>query len=572
MTRLIRGAARVVMGIAVAWSVHACDDDPIAPTTGWIQVQATTTGTGTDADGYTVAVDGGASVGIAVDGTLTIPGVQPGARSVELGGLDATCSVTSANPTSATVVAGDTAAVSFSVACTAAPTTGTVVVRTATTGDSIDADGYSVAVGADTLPIGVTDTVAFTDVAVGDQTVSLGGVAANCSVADSATRTATIAGGDTATVDFAVTCQAPVQGSGTVIVTTATTGDSIDADGYVASIGSDSMAVAVTDTITFMGVAAGENSVLLSGIAANCSVADSATRTATITGSDTASVDFQVTCQAPAQPTFGDWIAFTTDRDGNDEIYLVMPDGTGAVNLTVNAAVDGDAAWAPDSTRIAFRSDRDGDGEIYIINADGTGIVQVTTNDSNEHSPAWSPDGTQLAFVSDRDGNEEVYVANTDGSAETNITNDSTAADKDPAWSPSGTLIAFTTDRDGNNEIYTVAPDGTGAANVSNDSTGGDWAAAWSPDGTQIAFATDRDGNNEVYVMASDGTGATNLTNDAGADDFPAWSVDGTQIVFVTDRDGNNELYVMAADGTGATNLTNDAGSDRRPAWGRAAR
>lgn len=482
MTRLIRGAARVVMAITIAWSVHACDDDPIAPTTGWIQVQASTTGTGTDADGYTVAVDGGASVGIDVDGTLTIPGVQPGSRTVELAGLDATCSVTSANPTTVTVVAGDTAAVSFSVACTAPPTTGTVLVTTATTGDSVDADGYSVALGADTLPIGIADTVAFVDVATGDQTVSL------------------------------------------------------------------------------------------SGIAGNCSVADSATRTATITGSDTASVDFVITCQAPAQPTFGDWIAFTTDRDGNDEIYLVMPDGTGAVNLTANAAADGDAAWAPDSTRIAFRSDRDGDGEIYIINADGTGILQITMNDSNEHSPAWSPDGTQLAFVSDRDGNEEVYVANADGSGETNITNDSTAADKDPAWAPSGSLIAFTTDRDGNNEIYTVAPDGTGAVNVTSDSTGGDWAPAWSPDGSQIAFATDRDGNNEVYVMASDGTGATNLTNDAGADDTPGWSVDGTQVVFVTDRDGNNEVYVMAADGTGVTNLTNDAGSDRHPAWGRAAR
>jgi len=571
MKRLTRWLATMTAALAAVSILQGCDEDPIAPTTGSIQVQASTSGTGTDADGYTVSIDGGAAVPIAVDGTITIPGLQPGNRTVELGGIDAACTVSSANPTTAAIIAGDTAAVAFSVTCTAAPATGSLVVTTATTGDTIDADGYSVTAGTTAMSIGVNDTVTFADVQAGDVAVVLSDVAANCSVADSASRTATIAGSDTVSVDFQITCTAPV--TGTVIVTTATTGDSvdIDADGYSATIGAATMPIATTDTVVFSGVAAGANTVLLSGLAANCSVADSATRTATLAGGDTATVDFPVTCQAPA-PTVSDWIAFTTDRDGNDEVYLMNPDGTGGVNVTADAGVDSDAAWAPDSTRLAFRSDRDGDGEIWIINADGTGLTQVTTNVSNEHSPTWSPDGTRLAFVSDRDGNEEVYVANADGSGEVNVSNDSTAADTDPDWSPGGALIAFASDRDGNLEVYTVAPDGTGATNLTSDSTGGDWAPAWSRDGSQIAFATDRDGNNEVYVMAADGSGPTNLTNDAGADGGPTWSPDGTQIAFVTDRDGNNEIYVMASDGSGAANVTNDAGSDRAPAWGRAAR
>ena len=47
-------------------------------------------------------------------------------------------------------------------------------------------------------------------------------------------------------------------------------------------------------------------------------------------------------------------------------------DGTGQTNLTNNVAVDSWPAWSPDGTKIAFTSQRDGNGEIYSMNADGT--------------------------------------------------------------------------------------------------------------------------------------------------------------------------------------------------------
>jgi len=48
-------------------------------------------------------------------------------------------------------------------------------------------------------------------------------------------------------------------------------------------------------------------------------------------------------------------------------------------------------AWSPDGSKIAFFSDRDGDEEIYIINADGSGLQQLTDNDWVDWAPAWSP-------------------------------------------------------------------------------------------------------------------------------------------------------------------------------------
>ena len=76
-----------------------------------------------------------------------------------------------------------------------------------------------------------------------------------------------------------------------------------------------------------------------------------------------------------ALPGANGLIAFESNRDGNLEVYVTNPDGTGVTNLTNNAAADSFPAWSPDGSEIAFRSDRDGDSEIFVMNADGTGVT-----------------------------------------------------------------------------------------------------------------------------------------------------------------------------------------------------
>ncbi|MBD0326251.1 MAG: PD40 domain-containing protein, partial [Pyrinomonadaceae bacterium] len=73
-------------------------------------------------------------------------------------------------------------------------------------------------------------------------------------------------------------------------------------------------------------------------------------------------------------------IAFSTTRDGNSEIYVMNPDGSGQTRLTFNAALDADPAWSPDGTRLVFVSTRDGNEEIYVMNADGSSQTRLTTN------------------------------------------------------------------------------------------------------------------------------------------------------------------------------------------------
>ena len=90
--------------------------------------------------------------------------------------------------------------------------------------------------------------------------------------------------------------------------------------------------------------------------------------------------------------------------------------GTGVHQLTDNDDGDWNPAWSPNGNKIAFDSDRDGDEEIFVMNANGTGVHQLTDNDDYDMSPVWSPNGNKIAFTSDRYGDWEIFVMNADGS------------------------------------------------------------------------------------------------------------------------------------------------------------
>lgn len=110
----------------------------------------------------------------------------------------------------------------------------------------------------------------------------------------------------------------------------------------------------------------------------------------------------------------GSRIAFVSDRDGTDDVYVVKPDGSGLTQLTCTKGTDSarDPLWAPDGTWIAFTSS----GDIFIVKSDGSKLAQVThtafTGDSwGTEGPMWSPDGTKIAFtISNRDDTSDLYV------------------------------------------------------------------------------------------------------------------------------------------------------------------
>lgn len=261
-------------------------------------------------------------------------------------------------------------------------------------------------------------------------------------------------------------------------------------------------------------------------------------------------------------------IAFSSDRDGNWEIYVMDALGSNQVNVTGNPKDDWDPSWSPNGKQIAFVSGRDKNAEIYAMRANGSYQENLTRNSHDDLNPAWSPDGTRIAFVSDRKywtGSYEIYVMNADGSSQVNVTNNP-AWDSSPAWSPDGTRIAFTSNRDGNWEIYIMNANGSNARKLIS-SPVWDSEPAWSPDGEKIVFCSRRDTTPDIYVVNVDGSNLQRLTSDPFWDSNPAWSPDGKKIIFYSDRDGTPDIYVMNADGTNIERLTNDAADNWSPQW-----
>ena len=66
-------------------------------------------------------------------------------------------------------------------------------------------------------------------------------------------------------------------------------------------------------------------------------------------------------------------------------------DGSNVRRLTNNPAIDTTPTWSPNGTQIAFTSDRAGTPQIYIVGADGLNLRRITTNESYADRPTWSP-------------------------------------------------------------------------------------------------------------------------------------------------------------------------------------
>ena len=81
------------------------------------------------------------------------------------------------------------------------------------------------------------------------------------------------------------------------------------------------------------------------------------------------------------------------------DIFVAEPRRRGSRrDLTPNAVENRLPAWSPDGKHIAFVSSRDGNPELYVMAPDGTGERRLTHDSLAEGRPAWSPDGKHIAF------------------------------------------------------------------------------------------------------------------------------------------------------------------------------
>ena len=317
--------------------------------------------------------------------------------------------------------------------------------------------------------------------------------------------------------------------------------------------------------------------------------------------------------KAVAAPRCGstEQLAFVSNRDGDEEIFVLDTDGSEPRQLTRNGVYDGHPIWSPDGEWIAFDrvtgeadlTDEDAPHDVFVVRADGTGERNVTkTPQVHEGTPAWSPDGQRIAFHTRRDGDFEIYAVDLDGANWENLTNnhprpgapDATGragADLKPSWAADGRIV-FESYRDEaglNSDIWVIETNGTQHALVETPFPTAEWFPSWSPDGTHVAYMSGGDGRPfDIYTVRDDRRDVTNVTRTPKTEDNPSWSPDGRRIAFGSNLgDGgldtrvyaaewyqsgggttdNFEIYTARADGTGLTRLTDHPALDTDPSY-----
>ena len=335
-------------------------------------------------------------------------------------------------------------------------------------------------------------------------------------------------------------------------------------------------------------------------------------------GDRSATVTQNITVTRPSDLSrSGKYIAFTSNQDGDYDIYLAQVDpntgvlatsglilGSNPFNLTnANSLTDKQANWSPDG-RILLYSAKGSTGEeniyAFYFNADGTLVSNTPTHlitkpAAWDNNPSFSTDGNRLIFDRRIDQNLNgidladsrelllVYIKNMTSSiivdSVKNITNSFGPDEYNAKWSPviSVQRLAYefaTSATSTDHDIYVLDPYNP-INNIVYNNPGSSGYPAWSPECSSITFETNS-GNGGFYKIVSAGypsnAGASDIAKANNKDyRYPTRVPNGNKIAYIQISAGLGNIYVINSDGSGtAVKLlpaTFDSADNSYPAW-----
>ena len=188
----------------------------------------------------------------------------------------------------------------------------------------------------------------------------------------------------------------------------------------------------------------------------------------------------------------------------------------------------------------------------------GDDLVQVTSDAYLEFNPAWAPDGRKLVYASDRSGALQLWVWDSETGESEQLT-DGPGGVGAPVWSPDGSTIVYQLSVGLATEMRLIDV-GTGQDRTLRDDLFLPGRPSWSPDGRILAFSAlrqysgrFREGRNEILYMSLDGepdrwtTPTLHRSVGTRGLDGPVWSPDGHRMAYV----GDGLLWVVHVTPTG---------------------
>jgi tricorn protease len=324
----------------------------------------------------------------------------------------------------------------------------------------------------------------------------------------------------------------------------------------------------------------------------------------------------------------GKWIAFSSLRNGNFDIFLVPSIGGSARQVTYHSANDWVNDWSPDGGKILFYSSRDTRAfALYSIDLKTHVTKRLTNDEEGLRFGAWSPDGKTIAytragqpwwrpwyrgslaaqtvltdlgtgkshtliktqtqqfwplFSADSKSLFQVMLpsnSNTpnlcrvsaDGKTVQQITRYTTDAVRYPQLARKAPLLTYLW----NGDLYTVQTDGTNTQKVvvfapSDDKVNNQESQNLTSGLIELEPAPDGKTlgfvlRGEIWTIPSTGGDAKRLTEDLANDSDFNWSPDGKRMVFVSDRGNQPDVYLLEVATKQLTRLTNDTALETSP-------
>lgn len=256
----------------------------------------------------------------------------------------------------------------------------------------------------------------------------------------------------------------------------------------------------------------------------------------------------------PIDVTSGTWMSVDVSPDGSmiafdmlGDIYVMPIAGGEARAIASGVAWDMQPKWSPDGRHIAFTSDRGGGDNIWVMAADGSDMIQISKEKFRLLSqPDWSPDGEFIVarkhFTSSRSlGAGEMWMYHRSGGDGVQMTEKRTPQKDtgEPAFSPDGRYLYFSDDatpgttfeysKDVNTQIYVIRrlDRETGEIDPFVTGPGGSIRPTPSPDGKSLAFIRRVRYQSTLYVMDIESGRETPIFSGLDRDLQETWAIHG---------------------------------------------
>ena len=273
----------------------------------------------------------------------------------------------------------------------------------------------------------------------------------------------------------------------------------------------------------------------------------------------------QVHAEAPATAK----IAFSSNRGGNWDIYIMNSDGTQQEQLTQDGAMDLSPVWSPTGEQILFVSRRDGVSDLYVMDADGSHVKRVFEKSAFRIDPTWSPDGERIAFHAETP-HWSIQTATIQGVDVERITR-ADSSGGNPSWSPNGNEIAFVDYVNNTPRIRIITLNSGKVRTFLPNESPWMYTPAWSPEGNRLAFTWYKWGiagrPPTIFVANRDGSSLKQVVKSEWRVSGPAWSPEGDKLAYM-ERGDNGSLQIFVVDvHTGAKKQLTHHGLNTSPAW-----